>query len=407
MKLELEVIGKNDLCSGCGLCSSISEDVKMDLSADGYLRPCHIGAEVPTSSGPSTDQLKRACPALTVSAPLAVDQPDARRDEIFGSYISVWQAWASNDDIRYAGSSGGVLTAISQWLLDTRESTKIATAVADPTFPNRTNAVTYSDKRDVVNSAGSRYAPVAVVSEAAVQGSPKTTVVGKPCEIAAVRAFHAERPVETPLLLSFFCAGVPSQNATDGLVTKLSENLEDVDTVRYRGNGWPGEFTVADTRGGTATMSYEQSWGTELGPSMQWRCKLCPDGVGESADIAVGDYWTSDESGYPVFENQAGRSVVIARTARGEEMLQKAIIQGIIVAEELDIKEVYSVQPLQVSRRQTMVGRLVGARAAGLKVPLYKGFGLLRLAAKHPVSNSRQALGTYRRARVLRRRKRA
>lgn len=51
-------------------------------------------------------------------------------------------------------------------------------------------------------------------------------------------------------------------------------------------------------------MSYNESWGNILGKYLQKRCKICPDGIGEFADIVCADAWHGDKSGYPNFEEK-------------------------------------------------------------------------------------------------------
>lgn len=56
-----------------------------------------------------------------------------------------------------------------------------------------------------------------------------------------------------------------------------------------------------------ATLSVMRK-GDRLGRTMQWRGKICPDGVGGTAELAAFDYWDVDEGGYPVFDENDGRN---------------------------------------------------------------------------------------------------
>ena len=201
--------------------------------------------------------------------------------------------------------------------------------------------------------------------------------------------------VASPVLLSFFCAGVPSQFATDDLVATLVADRGDVASVRYRGNGWPGSFVVQEAGGATRSTSYEDSWGNHLGRRLQERCKICPDGTGGHADIAVGDYWHADASGFPLFDDADGLSVAIARTERGHRLLMRSRDAGVIGLEPVELDAVAAVQPLQVKRRRTLLGRLAGRRLAARAIPRYRGFGLLKLAVSSPSDSVRAARGTF------------
>src|SRR3546814_12796145 len=83
---------------------------------------------------------------------------------------------------------------------------------------------------------------------------------------------------------------------------------------RYRGNGWPGQAVARTTDGRAGEMSYERSWGDHLSREVQFRCKICPDAVGGTADIACADAWYGGEGGYPQFEEQDGRSLIMVRS---------------------------------------------------------------------------------------------
>lgn len=319
-----------------------------------------------------------------------------------GSYLGVWRAWAADPEVRLRGSSGGVLTALSSWLVETGEVPSVISAGASKTDPRQTVSVSISTRAEALEAAGSRYAPVAL---AGAEGAARLAVVGKPCEVAALRALRATEPTaaeKEPLLFSFFCAGTPSQTATTALLTDLGVDPDQhLDELWYRGRGWPGSFTAVSD-GHRVEASYDRSWGRFLGPTMQWRCKICPDGVGESSDVTAADFWSTDEHGYPDFTEGPGYSALIARTARGLDVIARAQEAGVIVAEPITIDEVAAIQPFQRNRREQLAGRLVGARAAGQSVPRYRGFGLIRLSLRRPRTTVRTLRGSFRRVRATR-----
>ncbi|WP_417217480.1 Coenzyme F420 hydrogenase/dehydrogenase, beta subunit C-terminal domain [Arthrobacter sp.] len=319
-----------------------------------------------------------------------------------GSFVGVWKGHAVDPETRHRGSSAGVLTALTTWLLESGKATRVAGAGADRD-PRRTVPVSITTKEEALASAGSRYAPTATLSNPDIQ-LPGTAVVGKPCEISALKSYvinakaNGNRP-STPILLSFFCAGTPSAHATQRLIESLGIAKSTVpDSLWYRGRGWPGRFTV-QLRDITRSVSYDESWGKVLGPATQWRCKVCPDGVGESADIAVADFWQSDDSGYPIFVETDGSSAVIARTIRGRDLLLEAVSEGIIDLEPIDINSLAAVQPLQVQRRTGLLARLTGSLLAGRRIPLFTGFSLAKIARRQPRLFLRIARGTYQRVR--------
>jgi coenzyme F420 hydrogenase subunit beta len=206
----------------------------------------------------------------------------------------------------------------------------------------------------------------------------------KPCEAYALRRHSELTQIGPRLLLSFFCAGTPSQQATDDTVTEIGLDPRHLSDLWYRGRGWPGRFTAVGTGGAEASLSYSESWGSRLGPTVQWRCRTCPDGVGEAADITAGDIWESDGSGHPSFDERPGQSVLIARTRLGRAVIDRAIAAGVIVASSVTPREVAASQPYQVWRRQRLAGRLLATLAVNRRVTRTWGFGSARWALSHP-----------------------
>lgn len=390
-----EVVQRN-ACIGCGLCTLLDPSLELRLDADGFLRPHRTGADGAVAAG-AARRFEQACPGCRVDA---AHPAGSRRHPTMGSYFGVWEAWAADEAVRWRGSSGGALTALHDWLIGSGRASSIVSAAVG-TEPRRTVPVTITTKEAALAAAGSRYAPVGVLANRDV--SSCAAITAKPCEISAIRALGASARApgaEDPILLSFFCAGTPSQLATGDLLTRLGIPADEpIDDLWYRGRGWPGRFTV---RGSDreASASYDESWGGVLGPATHWRCKVCADGVGESADVVAADLWRVDARGYPVFTEGPGSSALIARTERGLEAVRAAAAAGAVVLRPIPIAELAAAQPLQRNRRTSLFGRLLGSRLAGVPGPRYRGFRLWVLALAHPRLNLRAARGA--RARIRR-----
>ncbi|UOT07527.1 Coenzyme F420 hydrogenase/dehydrogenase, beta subunit C-terminal domain [Rhodococcus opacus] len=371
------------------------------MNAGGYLRPVWRGGSRDASTDNQSVEFAGACPGRRV---IARDCDAAVRHPYLGPVVDAWEAWAVDSEIRYKASSGGTLTALVSFLVGTG-GYRSATAASSAPDPRRTVSVEITTKAEAIAAAGSRYAPVAAAGSCDLDGGSETAVVGKPCEVSAVRQLLELRSQDRrPLLLSFFCAGTPSQLATDDLLEDLGlAESEQLTALRYRGHGWPGDFSAKSVDGRSVTTGYNDSWGRRLGPTTQWRCKICPDGVGESADITAGDFWHADENGYPDFSNKEGVSVLIARTVRGREVIQKAFDAKIIAGRPINLDDVSRVQPLQTKRRITLAGRMIGTVLALNRVPRYSGFGLFRLSWISPSIALRAIPGTFIRALKMRR----
>ena len=199
-------------------------------------------------------------------------------------------------------------------------------------------------------------------------------------------------------MLSFFCGGIPSLKGAARIVEDLGVDQSELARFDYRGNGWPG-LTVAERRDGThREMTYEQSWGQYLSGKVQFRCKICADPVGGVADIACADAWYGGESGYPQFDEADGRSLVLARTATGSELLSKAVAAGKLAIEELPISEIALMQPAQARRKTLIWSRMKAWQFVGRPIPVFKDMGVSQATRKASMGAlAKEFLGTIRR----------
>jgi len=319
------------------------------------------------------------CPGFRVNGDLeTAGIPKARmEDHEFGPTLEIWEGWATDTDLRYRGSSGGILSALSLYCLEIEGFAGVLHAGMDPTSPWRNRNYLSRHRKDVVDRAGSRYvasAPCADLGyldkEAGVFG-----FIGKPCDVAAVnelRRIDATLDNKLGLVATFFCAGTPSAQGTLDLIDRLPAAREKITSVRYRGDGWPGQFRVCMDDGDSKSLSYEESW-AHLTNYRPLRCHLCPDGLGRCADISCGDAWHRKADG-----TDPGRSLVLVRTERGRSLLERARRKGYVTLQRADVESVMQAQAGLLRRRRELFGRLLAFQILGIPVPSYSGFSLWR-----------------------------
>ena len=211
-----------------------------------------------------------------------------------------------------------------------------------------------------------------------------------------------------PYVLSFMCAGMPSENGSREVLRRMDALDNEVESFRYRGNGWPGFATATLADGTTRQMDYQSSWGGVLSKHLQFRCKICPDGTGEFADVTCADAWYPGEDGYPSFQEQEGRSLIITRTERGEALVAAAAEAGYIVLEPLPVADIARMQPHQARRKGQVPARLLAMLLTGRRLPVYRDLGLGAVArTQSPRQHARNFAGTmYRLLRTAFRRSR-
>jgi coenzyme F420 hydrogenase subunit beta len=328
----------------------------------GYVRPRQIA---PLDRA-TEKKVALACPGSVVAP-----WPEAAiRDSYWGPYEEVLTGFATDDAIRHQASSGGALSALAIQGLSDGLVDAVIHVGADPARPTRNLLKISRTAAEVLSGAGSRYAassPLATL-DALLDEGLRYAFIGKPCDVSALRQLalrDARVDAFVPVKLSFFCGGIPSHAGADRIVRAMGLAPERLVSFRYRGLGWPGR-TVAETAdGGRGDMSYEESWGGYLSKEVQFRCKICPDSVGGVADIAAADAWYGGESGYPQFEEQAGRSLIIARTTVGSDLVRRSVAAGTIRTAALALREIDLMQPSQANRK-----RLVSARRAACRTLL-------------------------------------
>ncbi|MFZ4688106.1 MAG: Coenzyme F420 hydrogenase/dehydrogenase, beta subunit C-terminal domain [Polymorphobacter sp.] len=389
-------VERGQLCTGCGLCAAISPAITMEMVAPGYLRPCQTAAITAQTDA----EIAAACPGLSVDE--TGQAPAPVQDPLWGPSHFTGTGFATDAALRTNASSGGVISALLTHALATGMVDFVVQTGADPDVPtgNRTDASTSA--ADIFAAAGSRYAPSAPLADLETWlARGRFAFVGKPCDVTALRARARTDPrinAQVPLMLAFFCAGIPSAAGTGRILERLGAPPEDVTAFRYRGDGWPGYATATLKDGSTRRMSYADSWGEILSKEVQFRCKICPDATGNVADIACADAWYGDERGYPSFEEQDGRSLVIARTVAGLALLDAARAAGTVETTPLAIAEVAKMQPAQARRKRQILSRLAAMTVARRPVPRYRGLMLWSAAATDkPIEQARSFAGLLRR----------
>ena len=363
-----------NLCSGCGLCAGLTQTA-MVVEQPGFNRP-RISAPVPAETEAA---IAGSCPGVVV-APWG---PASHRHHYWGPYLALRTGHATNERLRHRSSSGGALSALLGHALETNIVDAIVEVMADPSRPTW-NIVTVATSADeILAGAGSRYAPSSPLESILqlLERKDRLAFVGKPCDVSALRLLgrHDARVAERfPLILSFFCAGIPSLQRSDAVVRKMGLDPAELESFRYRGEGWPGHAAGKSLNGDEKRMTYADSWGGVLSKEIQFRCKICPDAVGGSADLVCADAWHCDASGYPVFEDLPGRSLIIPRTPAGADLLRGAVEARAVRLdpEKLSDDDIGRMQPGQTGKKSLVSARTAALRLLLRPVPIMEGLSV-------------------------------
>lgn len=393
-------VAASNLCSGCGVCAAAQPElIQMIDTVSGERRPVVNSA---AGAAADTSLALSLCPGAHLAhIPNRHEQDDAEVGRIWGPVLEVWEGYAADQQIRWAGSSGGVVTALALHQMASGAAAGVLHTVSKPEDPLRNTTVLSTDRAGVLAGAGSRYSPASpgeALGLVAGTAGP-SVVIGKPCDVAGTRMLArrwAELGEKISLTIGIFCAGTPRQDATIEAVESLGVDPAHVADLRYRGNGWPGEFVVSDDSGRTKSLSYQESWGSILQRQRQWRCRICPDHTAEFADVAVGDPWYR-----PIEPNDPGRSLVLVRTERGRRAVAAALAAGALALERVDGAVIERSQPNLVATRGAVWGRLATMRLLGMPIPHYRGMPMFATWLRRLTwrQKTQSTYGTYRRVR--------
>ncbi len=375
------------LCIGCGLCQAVAGEhrIRMTKTDAGDLRPVAFG---PLDDA-LVDRIYDVCPGTRVEGlPACATEDDTKIDNVWGPWRRMVRAWAGDPEIRHEGSTGGVLTALAQYLLRSGRVSFILHAkasVTEPTFGERHLSFT---EAEVLEGVGSRYGPTAPLIDIndVLDRAEPFAFIGKPCDIAALRNF-SRHDVRVNELVAYWltpvCGGFMPGDGMSGFLDRSHIAADSITSFRYRGRGCPGPTRIE--HGDDVTeMHYLDLWGEDASMwTLPWRCKICPDGIGEAADIAASDTWIGGSPNRIESETDLGTNALVARTVRGQELIEAAARDGALTFEyDVTPDDMSMYQPHQMRKKYAAWSRFQGLAELDRLVPETTGLRLSALAGE-------------------------
>ena len=361
---NLENIVKNGLCIGCGLCQSITgkDYIKISMSSKGRLEP----KEIKKISSKTFNKILNVCPGVIVEGlPKELVDKNTKYDLLWGYYLSLFYAWSTDKKIRYESSTGGLLNGLSLYLLDTNKVNFILHTATNPEKPMRSVSRFSYNKDDLLNANScSRYGPASPLDKfyEALDLNQPFAFVGKPCDISAIRQLSKTDERVNKLckyLLTLVCGGSTEFTKSQDFIESFKVKEDELTIFRYRGFGNPGKMYIKTYDGREYDKEYNSFWGEESTWRVHFRCKICPDAIGESSDIAALDTW---KGGSPKGEDE-GFNAAIVRTTNGLDLLNEAIKAGYIKkGDDLTIEDINDFQPHQVNKKKAVYARHKGMK---------------------------------------------
>ena len=375
----------SDLCMSCGICQpschvdaiTIINDKKrgmftpvIDESICDYCEEAKVGKCVVV------------CPGVEVNfAKLSQKFIEGQNNSpILGTYDKCYYSHATDHDIRFESSSGGLVTSLLIFALEQNLIDGVAVITMDSGLEPR--GIIARTSSEVRAAAGSKYCPAHLgdaLSEIA-NSEGRYAVVGLPCHLHGVRKLEKINPqLKLKILYHFglYCANTNSFHGTEYFLRENEIIPEDVSHLRYRGMGWPGLFSLTMKNGEKKTIKRgttetDKKRRAKFSSAFHYdfqlpRCFTCNDLTAELADISFADPWNKKFIG----KDNVGKSMLVVRNKIGDELLKLAANMGAIVLEEADPEEVARSQ--NVDFKQGAQSRLRALHFLGKATPHYIG----------------------------------
>jgi len=359
---KLNDIVDNGLCIGCGLCQSIAgkENIKVSMTPKGRLEPKEIGKISPEIF----KKILNVCPGTVVEGlPKEEVASNTENNLVWGYYLSLFYSWSTNKKIRFESSTGGLLNGLSLFLLESKKVKFIMHTDANPKKPMRSvSKFSYNKEELLGNESRSRYGPASPLDRfhEALDLNQSFAFVGKPCDISAVKQLAKIDSRVNKLckyLLTLVCGGFAEFTKSQDFIESFKVKEDELSIFRYRGFGNPGRMFIKTKDGREYDREYNSFWGEESTWRVPFRCKICPDAIGESADVAALDTW---RGGSPKEEDE-GFNAVIVRTKKGLNLINSAAKAGFIhIGDKLKIEDIDDFQPHQVNKKKAVYARHLG-----------------------------------------------
>ena len=403
---SLKSVVEHGLCTGCGICESLigRDKIEMRLTSYGHLRPHFKG----TLEAKLEARVLDICPGSNAVGPSSKDSENGAIHPVWGPIVSIHRSWAGDPAIRHKAAAGGTLTALGCFLLRSGEVDAIVHVKASAAEPILTDAhVSYSPE-EVIEGAQSRYGPAAplVHVKALLDKGLRIAVIAKPCDVAAIRNLTRVDARARDLVkycLTLFCGGVPNTGTAKDIAAHFGVSPDELSLFRWRGHGWPGTTHLETKDGRSFDLSYDDAWYNPKATwtyDMQFRCKICPDAIGELADVVAPDGWIMKD-GKPQHQEAPGANIAIARTKAGAALLERSVAAGALVLDQFAVPELYPMHGDHLDRKLGQPARNLGLKCAGqpgLRVRNYRPLTtILRAGLK---GNWRAFWGALRRARL-------
>ena len=241
--------------------------------------------------------------------------------------------YSTDSNIRFKSSSGGIGTAVIQYLMNKLEYGTAMTFIFNKDKCKYELKLIYDFAE--YNNCGSVYQDTDTIGfiRNNIDGIRNGIIITcMPCQVRPIRDILKRNNIKH-FVISLCCSGQTTVQGTWCYYSLLGIHKEDVDSIQYRGNGWPSGIQINLSNGRQIKYdNYTYPW-TLIHKSLLFRpkrCLFCTVKTSSDADISLADPWLKEYLKNDVI----GHSVVICN------FMGESIIHQMAQEHKLEIGEV-------------------------------------------------------------------
>ena len=211
---------ETEQCTGCGACVNICPEdcIEMISSDEGFDQPI-----IDYEKCISCKSCQKVCPVLN---PISTDNTVSPK---------IYAAWNLDDKIRTTSTSGGMFSAIANYVIV--KGGYVYGAVFDNDWNVYHKGV--STKEDIISMRGSKYVQSEtglIFREIQKKLDNENLILfsGTPCQIAGLYNFLGEKYSNLLITVDFVCHGVPSPKLFQIYLKKLKKIYPDFEAINFR-----------------------------------------------------------------------------------------------------------------------------------------------------------------------------
>ncbi|RMD86401.1 MAG: 4Fe-4S dicluster domain-containing protein [Candidatus Dadabacteria bacterium] len=310
-------------------------------------------------------------------------EPDLK--DTHGIFKRAVLGYSPDNKLRRNSTSGGIITALLVHMLESGQIDGAVVTGSDEKTLWKGEPKIARTKADILAATKSKYAisPTNVVIAEILKHEGKYAFVGLPCQIHGIlkaASLNKKLKERVAITIGLICHAAVDHEAFEVIWDSLGGRVKSAKRFISRVGKHPGTPALELENGEMCPVYFPEKKGYRPS-SMEMinilyrlytpmRCTTCFDAMAEFADIAVGDPWMPPpEKDIDFYQ---GWSFALARTARGDEILKKAIADGAIVARDITRFQARECNLEMAKEKRNRAAWIMGYRARRyMPVPFY------------------------------------